>query len=825
MSVTYGNFDLRLTADNRLEATSQEGEAGPAPFELDRNAIELAQQDLVAEQADPELVRQVGQQLYRALFPVPILALFERSRATAPDRHLRLRLCIEAEAWVSLPWELLHDGEAYLSLREELSVVRYTKVPQPPEPLPVRGPLRILVVIASPDNLPSLHRDIQADELKVTLSGLQTQGRLEVEFLPHGTYAGLMRRLRTGGFHVLHYLGYTALDTETRQPVLLFEEENGLARKVSGDDLRELLLKNHAEEALRLIVINDCEQAAGPGPSYGLGVALRLVQLGLPAVLTLQYSLPDTVVRRFAAAIYGAIAEGQPLDVAVFRGRDRIKDEIEAADGRPAADQAVPGEWASPVLFMQSTDGQIFQPQQVPQSAPARSSERIYDELDAFKVESHDRPTRFFLDKLPYFTLVGALATLIYGFVSPTLDLLFFSGVAVVYGCLWLLRSLFREKVPATFDTLWRRGLIVARDNKNLPEEYLKFLQDYNALLNHPWYAWIPRALGLAIALLSVFRFNYGQIPQPWRLPLQLLVFALVPLGGYILGTLLWKMVATVIATRQLSERFDLDIHPSRPDGCGGLKPLGDLYFAHAQVLLLAGLFVALWLLIFTLSLPLVENYLVDAYPDQAALLDDYPSLCAQGGLGSDGARPAAFSPAICTVLARAMDPEPVAQAPRHLVVLVVAVLGDRQPPPLVSLAMRALTYYDWLGLYQVLLVIITLIAVLTFAYPMFRAQRIMHRKAKNFRHRADSIAGEISELEKYLEQYGPRDRSESAEISHRLKWLQEHYQYYNNPPLWPFDTRVRFRMLGSLAGMASSWAVSEIVPRIARFLRPLVDI
>ena len=630
MPVTYDTFDLRLKADNQLEAACGERQAGPAPFALDRNAIELAQQDLVAEQADPELVRQVGRQLYRALFPDPILALFEGSRAAAPGGRLRLRLCIEDETWVPLPWELIHDGESYLALREELSIVRYTQVPEPAESLPIRGPLRILVVIASPVNLPSLHRDIQADELKVTLSGLQTQGRLEVEFLPHGTYAGLMRRLRTGGFHVLHTLGYTALDSETRQPVLLFEEENGLARKVSGDDLNDLLRKNHAKEALRLIVICDCEQAAGPGPSYGLGVALRLVQLGLPAVLTLQYSLPDAVVRRFAATIYEAIAEGEPLDLAVCRGRDRIKDEIEAAAGRPAADQAVPGEWAAPVLFMQRPDGQVFQPEQAPERAAARSSEQIYDALDDFAVETRDRPTRFFLDKLPYFTLAGAVGTLIYGLVSPSLDPLFFSGVAVAYGCIWLLRSLFREKVPATFDTLWRRGLIVARGDKNLPEEYLRFLQDYNALLNHRWYAWIPRALGLAIALITVVGLNYGQIPRPWRLPLQLLVLGLVPLGGYILGTLLWKMVATVIATRQLSERFDLDIHPSRPDGCGGLKPLGDLYFAHAQVLLLAGLFVAVWLLIFTLSLPLVENFLVDAYPDQAALVDDYPSLCSE---------------------------------------------------------------------------------------------------------------------------------------------------------------------------------------------------
>ncbi|MGD8466097.1 MAG: hypothetical protein PVI09_19740, partial [Anaerolineae bacterium] len=100
----------------------------------------------------------------------------------------------------------------------------------------------------------------------------------------------------------------------------------------------------------------------------------------------------------------------------------------------------------------------------------------------------------------------------------------------------------------------------------------------------------------------------------------------------------------------------------------------------------------------------------------------------------------------------------------------------------------------------------------------------IMVEKSPAFRHRADGMAAEIAELEKYIEQYGPRDRSESAEISYRLKWLEERYQCYNNPPQWPFDARVRFGLLGSLATMVSSFLASELIPRLASFLRPLVD-
>ncbi|MGD8489745.1 MAG: CHAT domain-containing protein, partial [Anaerolineae bacterium] len=786
MSEPYRNLDVYLTADHQLHATCQGDSAGPVALDLDENQIKLAQKIIVQERADPQLLRQVGRRLYDALLPAPVLALAERCRAAAPDHRLRLRLHVEATPLSGLPWELLHDGTTFLALRPDTSLVRYPQAAQTVQPLPVEGALRILVVIASPVNLPSLQSQLQADELKVTLGGLQTQGLVEVEFLTRATYAGLMRRLRSGGFHVLHYVGYSAFDSESQQPVLLFEEENGLARKVSGTDLHQLLYRDRAAETLRLVLLHDCERPTGPVQSFGLGVALRLVELGLPAVLTMQYSLPDAVARAFAAQVYAGIADGLSLDEAVFRGRDRIVDEIEAPAGPPAGDEAVPGEWAAPVLFMQSDDGQIFHPQPAQEASQAQASERIYAELDSFKVETRDRLTRLFLDYLPHLTAIGVAGTLLYVLVAGRLDLLFVSGVAVAYGCLWLLRSLFREKVPDTFDTLWRRGIILAKNGQNLARQYLDFLQDYDALLNDQRYPWFTRGLGLVVALVSVLGFNYGLVPQPWRILLQALVVVLVPLAGYLLGTLLWKMVATVLATRQLGERFDLDIHPTRPDGCGGLKPLGDLYFAHAGILLLAGLFIAGWLLIFVVSLPIVENHLTDHDPQQAALLDQYPALCDQyltAGEAPDSAETAAFSPAVCDVLVRAMDPEPVTAAPHHLVVQVVVTLSDRQPPLLVGLALGALDYYAWVGLYQLLLFIVAVAAAVTFVYPMRKVHLIMVEKSPAFRHRADGMAAEIAELEKYIEQYGPRDRSESAEISYRLKWLEERYQCYNNPP------------------------------------------
>ncbi|MGD9374782.1 MAG: CHAT domain-containing protein [Anaerolineae bacterium] len=821
-SVVFENLDLRLTRDGHIYASSGEASVGPVPLRLDLQDLALELSLIEAEGADSQVVRQVGARLHHALFPAPVLALAERSRVTAPQGHLRLRLHIEPEALVALPWELLHDGDSFLALRPDTSIVRYPEVARPVEPLPVEGPLRVLVAIASPVNLPALDREAQAGELKQILSGLQTQGLLEVEFLAQATYAGLMRRLRAGSFHVLHFLGYSAFDAETQQPVLLFEEENGLARKVSGDDLRRLIVRKGMESALRLILLQDCEQPAGPSQSYALGVATRLVQLGLPAVLTMQYRLPNRVAGLFAAAAYHAIASGRSLDAAVHQGRCRIKDEIQPAGRRPAAGEAAPGEWAAPVLYMRAEEGRIFQPQPVRQVALARPAGPLEAQIEAFHVQIQDPLARLTLRHLGLITAISVLVLGLLGYLGAlSLDPMFISVIVVAFACLWLLRSLFQRTVPATFDKVWRRHLLLARDDGSLAQQYLDFLQDYQALLNHKRFGWITRGLGLAVAGIAWVGLWY---PTFGPEDVAGLLFLLV---GYVLGALLWMMIATALATRWLSYRFDLDVRPTRPDGCGGLKPLGDLYFANARVLLVAGLLVAAWVVDLSLSAAFLERHIARQNPEQARLLDHYLATCR----GREPASPrpteeelAAFQPDVCTCMGQWRTMEAVDLTPRaRALYCIVAVAGDPQQSPLVTLSWQTMRYYPWLPLFQALLVIIALSALLTFLWPMYNTHRTLDQKATGFERRAASLEAEMVELERYVERYGPAGSEEEEEIVDRLEWLRERYEAYSRPPLWPFDTRVKLRMAGSLAAMVGSLILSQVLPSLIATLNRLL--
>ena len=230
----YDDFDLSIGPGGDIHASSSQGEAGPARLQVDRNELSLALELVDREQTNPELVKALGGRLYDALFPPAILAHLERTRSAAQDHRVRLRLDLEAGELVALPWELMHDGKGYLGLDPATSIVRYTKAEEPPRSLSVDGPLRVLIVVAGPSNLPEIRRDSLIQAMKGILTQPQTEGRLDVQFLEHATYAGLVRLLRSGEYHVLHFFGYSGTNSATGQPVLLFEDENGTARRISA---------------------------------------------------------------------------------------------------------------------------------------------------------------------------------------------------------------------------------------------------------------------------------------------------------------------------------------------------------------------------------------------------------------------------------------------------------------------------------------------------------------------------------------------------------------------------------------------------------------
>jgi hypothetical protein len=297
---------------------------------------------------EAQLLEDFGGQLFQAAFSGPVRNFLDRSLAAAESKNagLRIRLRVPPEL-ANIPWEYLYDRESagFVSRSRGTALVRYVEMPRPVRPFPVSPPLRILAMISAPSDVPELQGDDEWDKLTAALADLTGQGMVRADRLPAGTLSALQRPLRQHEYHVLHFVGHGMYDEAAQDGALALEGDDGRMRLVTGRDLG-VMLQGH--QSLRLVVLNACEGARSARDDPFGGVAQALVRQGIPAVIAMQFEITDPAALVFSQNFYEAIADGLPVDLAM----------VEARIAMFAAGHEV--EWATPVLYLRSPDGQIF---------------------------------------------------------------------------------------------------------------------------------------------------------------------------------------------------------------------------------------------------------------------------------------------------------------------------------------------------------------------------------------------------------------------------------------------------------------------------------
>ena len=300
-------------------------------------------------------VKRFGGQLFTFLFPPPIASCLERSRTAAIDRGHGLRIQIrlsDVPELCDLPWEFLHDEElGFFGLTTDTSVVRFLELRQPSPIINVTPPLRILVVISSPADLPSLDASLEYAKLENAVRGLKAKGIVELQKLENAQLSELYRQLRENPCHVLHFVGHGFFDEKTNDGQLYFENEMGRSTPVSAERLSTAL---RDFRTIQLVVLNACEGARSSRTDPFAGAAQTLVRRGMPAVIAMQFEVSDRAAITFASELYSSIAVGDPLDACVAEARKAIN--LAGNDF----------EWATPVLYLRATSGQLFAVQQTP---------------------------------------------------------------------------------------------------------------------------------------------------------------------------------------------------------------------------------------------------------------------------------------------------------------------------------------------------------------------------------------------------------------------------------------------------------------------------
>jgi hypothetical protein len=291
-----------------------------------------------------------GARLFDQVFTGQIGQAFMGSLQRAQDsgQGLRIRLRLgDAPELADLPWEFLYSRELgrFLAPSGETPVLRYLELAQGERPLTVAPPLRIVAVVSDPSDVEKLNVEQEWARLQEALHDRITQNRIELTRLDQPTLGALQRRLRRADVHVLHFIGHGFFDAQSNQGGLVFEEEGGQGRRVSAEQLGTLL---HDRRTLCLVFLNACEGARGGSTMPFAGVAQKLVQQRVPAVLAMQFAVSDAVAIALAYEFYCALADGIALDEAVSEARKAIFVTGETF------------EWGTPVLFSRSPDGVIL---------------------------------------------------------------------------------------------------------------------------------------------------------------------------------------------------------------------------------------------------------------------------------------------------------------------------------------------------------------------------------------------------------------------------------------------------------------------------------
>ncbi|HXF62116.1 MAG TPA: CHAT domain-containing protein [Caldilineaceae bacterium] len=339
-----------------------------------------------SDQPLPEVasaVRTAGQQLFEAVFRGEVLGCLRASFDLAQVEQATLRIHIDLETTPyleDLPWEYLYNPERqeYVSLASASPLARYTSLQHRILPLKAPAPLRTLVMAAGPSSYPKVTVDQEWLSLLDTVDFLGASGKVRFERLQKPTLLDLQRRLRQSEYHILHIIGHAVFDKQTGQGQLVFEDEMGRSRLISGQHLGALMRDHYS---LRLIVL--------AGPTYTqvatdyrafLDVARSLVRRGVAAVVAPQFAIPQSAWLTYLREFYTRLAQLEPVDATMVQARRLMGQQ----EGGPY--------WGAPVLFTRCADGCLFNDGAVERpELPPSVQEEVAARLNSLRIRTASR--------------------------------------------------------------------------------------------------------------------------------------------------------------------------------------------------------------------------------------------------------------------------------------------------------------------------------------------------------------------------------------------------------------------------------------------------
>ncbi|NES03304.1 MAG: CHAT domain-containing protein [Okeania sp. SIO2F4] len=300
-----------------------------------------------------EMFVDFGNYLFEALLrPVEISFSGEVWRQhinKSEDTKLRIRIVFEdfnarelTSEIINLPWEFLcypDDDNSFLGThpRVALSCGYQTWLNNPLSGYTDReSPLRVLFVHGHPSKLPGVGFVNLVQRILTELDD-----KVKVSELKDPTQNQLNKALSEKP-HILHFLGHGKPGA-----LALGNLSNGEPYWLNDKSLSDFLRVG----GVKLAVLQACEGASPSEKLAFTGTAAQLVKTHVPAVIAVRYPISQSLAWNFIRILYGKLAAGEPVDVAVQSGREQL------AIGN---DSHACRDFGAPVLWMRLRDGLLF---------------------------------------------------------------------------------------------------------------------------------------------------------------------------------------------------------------------------------------------------------------------------------------------------------------------------------------------------------------------------------------------------------------------------------------------------------------------------------
>jgi len=275
------------------------------------------------------------------------LQSFWQQVKTNPAKHHHLHLTHNDKELLNLPWQIAIDTKQYPGIYISKGP---TAISSGTDYHPQPGPLRILVMISSPEDLNYNKRLSYEEEEQIILkavSSLWIANQVQVHFTEDGSLANLQQKLKQQHYHILYFSGHGIYKHNTgylllENPVTLRSEE------VKAQELARAI-KNAALNIPPLIILSSCQTAQGNMEEGFRGVADELIHERVPAVIAMAFSIKDQFNIAFVGHLFEHLANKSLLVEAYSTAlQDLRKQELETINPQKYS----PGQWLIPQLYV-----------------------------------------------------------------------------------------------------------------------------------------------------------------------------------------------------------------------------------------------------------------------------------------------------------------------------------------------------------------------------------------------------------------------------------------------------------------------------------------